>query len=289
MSVAVATKPSSSVAAPAKLTDSQFQLVAGLLHRQTGIHLPETKANFVYSRLSKRLRSLDMSSFDDYCALVNSTTGTGELSQMCTALTTNVTRFFREPHHFDHLKQKVLPQLLDAARAGERVRIWSSACSSGEEPYSIALTILSMMPDALNYDIKILATDINPNVVAKGREGIYPAADVESDIESSLRDKWFRKEGTSMRASDELRSLIAFKELNLIGDWPMKGPFQFIFCRNVVIYFDEPTTQMLWSRFAQLLCNNGHLYIGHSERVSGDATSYLHGDGVTTYQYRGNL
>ncbi len=265
------------------LTDAEFKRVAGILRKETGIHLPESKASLVYSRLARRLRSTGLQNFDEYCGFVSSAKGAEELRQMCAALTTNVTRFFRESHHFEHMKNVSLPPLLKAAKAGERVRIWSSACSSGEEPYSIALTVLSMMPDAASYDIKILATDINPHMVAKGKEGAYPAGDA-TDIPAADQKRWMTVEDDTITAKDEVKSLITFKELNLVGDWPMRGQFQIIFCRNVVIYFDDATTSGLWTRFSKLIPEGGHLYVGHSERVNGPAASVLQGAGVTIYE-----
>jgi chemotaxis protein methyltransferase CheR len=271
-------------------TEEDFRRIAAMLHGDAGISLPESKATLVYSRLAKRLRALGLESFRDYCALVADAEGADERMKMLAALTTNVTRFFREPHHFDHLKTKVLPPLLDAARKGGRVRLWSAACSSGQEPYSIALTILSLMPDAARYDIKVLATDIDPNVVAEGREGVYSEAAV-GPVPAAMRDRWFHPHGTGERrswaAAEELRELVSFRELNLIGAWPMKGPFQAVFCRNVVIYFADDTQATVWSRFVPLLDAQGALYIGHSERVTGDAAARLRTDGITTYRLLG--
>jgi chemotaxis protein methyltransferase CheR len=180
----------------------------------------------------------------------------------------------------------VAPPLIAAAQRGDRVRLWSSACSSGEEPYSIALTLLSLAPNLANFDIKILATDIDPNMVACGERGIYPEKALAS-VPANLRERWFRAargEDGELRATDELRRLVAFKQLNLIGAWPMKGRFQAIFCRNVVIYFDQPTQAKLWTRFASALAPNGVLYIGHSERLSGPAVGVFKSEGVTTYR-----
>jgi len=238
----------------------------------------------VYSRLAKRLRALGLNSFKDYCALVAGAEGLDERQKMLAALTTNVTRFFREPHHFDHLRDKVLPPLLEAARRGGKVRIWSAACSSGQEPFSIAMTILSLMPEAPQKNVRILATDIDPNMVAEGRGGAY-APHLLEGIPETYRKRW-----TSSRAdgrvqmSDDLRSLITFNELNLIGDWPMKGKFDAIFCRNVAIYFEDDTQSRLWSRFAPLNAPGGVLYIGHSERIQGPAVADYKPDGVTTYR-----
>jgi chemotaxis protein methyltransferase CheR len=179
--------------------------------------------------------------------------------------------------------------LLDAARRGGAVRIWSAACSSGQEPYSMALAILSLLPEAPSRDIKILATDIDPNVIEKGREGVYTPAELR-DVPADVKRRWFtpapaRGEG-NLRVADDLRSLVAFRPLNLIGAWPMRGPFHAIFCRNVVIYFEEATQSKLWSRFLPLLARGGCLYIGHSERVTGPALSGFDSVDITTYRTR---
>ena len=269
-------------------TEDDFARIAKMLHDDAGIYLPEVKATLVYSRLAKRLRALGLQSFRDYCAILTEEGGGGERQQMLAALTTNVTRFFREPHHFEHLKTRVLPPLLDHARKGGRVRLWSAACSTGPEPYSMALTVLSLMPDAAKYDLRILATDIDPNVVAEGRRGVYRNDAVEP-IPGDLRTRWMQRVNQdgefAWSAGEEMRKLIAFRELNLIGSWPMTGTFDAIFCRNVVIYFEEETQARVWSRFKPLLTREGRLYIGHSERLNGPAAAAFVSDGLTTYRF----
>jgi chemotaxis protein methyltransferase CheR len=231
---------------------------------------------------------LQIDSFREYCKLLAASSD--ERVNMLAALTTNVTRFFREPHHFEHLKTHVLPSLLEAARQGAPVRLWSAGCSSGQEPYSIALTILALMPEAASHDIRILATDIDPLMVAKGGRGVYGSAELR-DVPLEARRRWFEAapaEGRGcLRAGEELRALVAFRALNLNGDWPMRGTFQAIFCRNVVIYFDEQTQSQLWSRIRPFLSPGGCLYIGHSERVSGPALEAFDNIDITTYRLRG--
>ena len=271
-------------------TEEDFARIAKMLHDDAGIYLPEVKATLVYSRLAKRLRALGLQSFRDYCALLTEEGGAmvGERQQMLAALTTNVTRFYREPHHFEHLKTRVLPPLLDHARRGGRVRLWSAACSTGPEPYSMALTVLSLMPEAAKYDIRILATDIDPNVVAEGKRGIYRADAVEP-IPTDLRGRWMQRVNQdgefAWSVGEDMRQMVQFRELNLIGQWPMKGPFDAIFCRNVVIYFEEETQAKVWSRFKPLLTREGRLYIGHSERLNGPAAAAFVSDGLTTYRF----
>ncbi|HEY1736663.1 MAG TPA: protein-glutamate O-methyltransferase [Methylovirgula sp.] len=271
------------------MTATDFRQIADMLHADAGIHLPESKATLVYSRLIKRLRALGLKSFRDYCALVAERGGADERQQMLAALTTNVTRFFREPHHFEHLRKDVLPTLIETAKRGGRVRLWSAACSNGAEPYSIALTLLSAFPNVTTCDVKILATDIDPNMVAEASAGLYNDAALQP-VPADLRLRYFtstrHENGKMWQASDALRSLIGFRELNLVGSWPMRGKFDVIFCRNVVIYFEEGTQARLWSRFVPHMMPGGRLYIGHSERLSGPAATMFESEGITTYRLK---
>lgn len=266
------------------LRAEDFRAIAAMLRADAGIALPESKATLVYSRLAKRLRALGLDSFREYCALASGPAGAEERRHMLTALTTNVTRFFREPHHFEHLKTVALPPLLEAARRGGRVRLWSAACSTGQEPFSVALTVLSVLPDAAKFDVKVLATDIDPVVLAEAQEGRYAESCV-SAVPPELRQRWFNRDNDGgWRASEGVRQLIAFREMNLIGAWPVKGPFHAIMCRNVAIYFDEDTQAAVWNRFAPLVGPGGHLYIGHSERLNGPAARCFETAGLTTYR-----
>jgi chemotaxis protein methyltransferase CheR len=272
------------------LTRKDLSEIAAMIYADAGIYLNETKASLVYSRLSKHIRQLGLKGFREYCALVSSPAGASARKEMLSHLTTNFTRFFRENHHFEHLKSEVLPEFLARARNGGRVRIWSAACSDGQEPYSIALTVLSLMPNVADYDFRILATDIDPKILAVARAGAYDANALET-VNPAMRKQFFRETDTGGRQKwqidDRVKRLITFNELNLMAQWPFKGPFDVIFCRNVVIYFDEPTQMKIWSRFAGMLGDNGHLYIGHSERVSGEAKNQFDNIGITTYRYTG--
>jgi chemotaxis protein methyltransferase CheR len=264
--------------------------IAAMIYSDAGIFLNETKASLVYSRLSKHIRQLGLKDFRSYCELVSSQAGVAERKEMLSHLTTNFTRFFRENHHFDHLRTEVLPGLISRLKAGGRVRIWSAASSDGQEPYSIALTCLSVMQNIADYDFKILATDIDPKILAIARQGAYDAAALES-VSPQMRKQWFQEVSIAgkpkWQVADAVKRLITYNELNLMAAWPFKGKFDVIFCRNVVIYFDEPTQMRIWSRFAELLPEAGHLYIGHSERVSGDAKALFDNTGITTYKFIG--
>lgn len=258
-------------------TWSDFRQIAELVHSEAGIVLTESKVNLVYSRLAKRIRAIGLRSFREYCALIQGEEGVDERQQMIAAMTTNVTRFFRESHHFDHLRAQVLPELIEGARKGGKVRLWSAGCSSGEEPYSIALTILDMAPEAAGYDIRILATDIDPEMLRRGNTGIYPVRQM-GDIPLEMRRRWFRplqgSGGSDLEVGEELRELVRFRELNMLREWPMKGRFDIIFCRNVMIYFDDETQNTVWGRFAEILRPGGTLCIGHSERITVGAHPY---------------
>jgi chemotaxis protein methyltransferase CheR len=265
------------------LSRDDFNRISQMIYADAGIHLAEGKAALVYARLAKRLRGLRMQAFSDYCDLVSSPEGASERQEMLTSLTTNVTRFFREPHHFEHLKTHVLPPL---AQRRARARFWSAACSTGQEPYSIAFTLLSLWPDAAKHDVKILATDIDRNVLAAAEAGVY-AENLLEGVSVDMRRRFFEPAGAEFRVIAEARRLITFRPLNLIEAWPMQGQFDAIFCRNVVIYFDEPTQQGIWEKFAPRLAPEGALYIGHSERVTGPAAARLRSDGVSTYRLAG--
>ncbi|RYH09739.1 protein-glutamate O-methyltransferase CheR [Tropicimonas sp. IMCC6043] len=266
-----------------------FETLARIAREEAGLVIPPEKAAMVFSRVSKRLRALGISDRSVYCKMLESRDETAERRQLVSALTTNVTSFFREPHHFDTLKEAILPELTGRARAGERVRIWSAGCSTGPEPYSIAMAVFEKCPEALDLDIKILATDIDPAALATARSGSYSSSQV-SAISEDRRRLFFRKPDASThgsecaQVSDRLTGLISFRELNLLASWPMKFKFDVIFCRNVVIYFDRETQNALWPRFAQACRPGGYLFVGHSERLDDDSLPHFRSVGTTTYQ-----
>ena len=250
-------------------TETDFARIRVYVKEHTGINLSEAKKNMVYSRLSRRLRQLNMTSFSAYWDRVTAA-GSDEQGDFINAITTNLTAFFRENHHFEFLSDTLLPKLVKDNQHTRKLRIWSAGCSTGEEPYSIAMTLLENVPDAAKWDIKILATDLDTNVLAHAQAGIYDAERVRS-LPDSRKKRWFKRgsgaNAGSVRASNELRNLINFRQLNLMGQWPMKGPFDFMFCRNVVIYFDKPTQKVLFDRYAGMLVEDGHIFLGHSETL----------------------
>lgn len=251
-----------------RFTDKDFIYIRKLVAEKTGIHLSEAKRDMVYSRLSRRLRTLNLDRFDRYCELLKDDKH-DEMVQFINAITTNLTAFFRENHHFEYLKNTVLPGLF-RTKADKRIRIWSAGCSTGEEPYSIAVIVKELARSHPGWDIKILATDLDTNVVQKASSGIYSMQRVNGISKERLHN-YFQKSSDiktdEIRVARELRELITFKQLNLMHDWPMKGPFDVIFCRNVVIYFDKNTQRKLFDRYANLLSDDGHLFIGHSESL----------------------
>ena len=251
------------------LTDAQFQRISILLQSVCGIALNTGKQELVRGRLAKRLRALGLSNFSAYLAHLEADASGEELTQMVDVLTTNKTSFFREPQHFAHLAQNVLPAL--AARGG-RVRLWSAGCSSGEEPYSLAIVLCECLPESDRPDARILATDICTRMVAATREALY-GEEALRGVAPGLVQKHFVRVGTERprryRVADHVRRIVRPARLNLMEAWPMTGPFDIIFCRNVMIYFDRPTRQGLVERFWRILAPGGHLFVGHSESLTG--------------------
>lgn len=266
------------------LTDAEFADIAAYTHRAFGLHLVPSKREMVFARLIKRLKHTGMQDFTSYLAFVRHPENEQERNEFLSALTTNVTHFFREPHHFTYLRAAILAPLIDQARLGKKLRIWSAGCSAGQEAFSLAMTVLSLCPEAARHDIKILATDIDKRILGIAQKGIYPVA--EYSAIPAEHHRFLETDGPdakTFRMAQPLHDLVSFAELNLIADWPMRGQFDIIFCRNVAIYFDANTQVRLWNRFAQLLPLGGHLFIGHSERVSGPASNMLKSVGVTAY------
>lgn len=249
----------------ADLTDSQFQTVARLVYRICGINLKDGKEALVRARLMKRLRALRMASIDEYIALIESSGGADELGVMIDVMTTNKTSFYREPEHFFFLRDHVLKGF-----RGPRLRLWSAACSSGEEPYTLAILVHEYLPQLLRCDVRILATDISTRMLEKARTGIY-AEDLLRPLPAEFRHKYFNRIGknpATWQVKEAVRRLVTLARLNLMDVWPMRGPFDVIFCRNVMIYFDRATQQQLIDRFYELLAAGGYLMVGHSEGLS---------------------
>jgi chemotaxis protein methyltransferase CheR len=257
-----------------KFTDADFSKVRELVRRSIGISLAESKRELVYGRLVRRLRHLGLDSFTEYLSRLEGDSE-AELEQFCNALTTNLTAFFRERHHFDYLARGILPGLLQRNAKSRRIRIWSAGCSTGEEAYSIAIVVREVLGDLAGWDLRILASDVDSSVLAHASAGIYDGERFER-IETGRRERWFRTQAGGRRheARPELKSLIAFRRLNLIESWPMRGTFDVIFCRNVIIYFDKPTQRDIVARMAELQRDGDHLILGHSESLLSVTNRY---------------
>lgn len=253
------------------LSDVQFKFICNVVYDTTGIVLDERKREMVYRRLMRRTRDLKLPSFEAYCQLLKNDPDS-ELPSFINVITTNLTSFFREKHHFDYLEETFIPQHLSKYRHTRRLRIWSAACSTGEEPYSLALTLMNAMSDLLKtWDVKVLATDLDTDVLATAMSGIYKTDRIEAIPETMVK-RWFKR-GTGanadkVRINPQVAKLITFKPLNLLHQWPMRGPFDVIICRNVLIYFDKATQQKLINRYHKLLRPGGLLILGHSESLT---------------------
>ncbi len=254
------------------LSASEFDEIRRLVLEHTGIALAASKRELVYSRLVRRLRRLKLDGFRAYIALL-SRGETAELEQFTNAITTNLTSFFREPHHFDYLSETVLPQIERKNASTRRLRIWSAGCSTGEEAYSIAIALLEAKARFRGWDVRILATDLDSQVIATAAAGEYAIERLEKL--SAARRSWFGElDGGCAVAGKELKSLVSFRRLNLLHDWPFKGSFDVIMCRNVVIYFDRSTQCALFERMAARQRASDHLFIGHSESLYKVCASY---------------
>ncbi|MFI4869089.1 MAG: CheR family methyltransferase [Steroidobacterales bacterium] len=263
------------------MSDQDFQRIRCLVRDRLGIALAESKRELVYGRLSRRLRALGLRDFGSYLQLIEAG-GADELQHFCNAITTNLTSFFRESHHFDYLAQLLLPALERGHGSAARLRIWSAGCSTGEEPYSIAMAMLENMADLRDRDVRILATDIDTNVLSHAHAGVYGSERVEK-MDSGRVQRWFERapDGQTFMVRDELKRLISFKPLNLMDDWPMQGPIDVIFCRNVMIYFDRDTQRQIVGRMAALQRPGDHLILGHSESLLQVSKQYrLVGDTI---------
>jgi chemotaxis protein methyltransferase CheR len=265
-------------------TDADFRFLVNLAREHAGIALAESKRNLIYSRLSRRLRALRLRSFHDYRDYLAA--NSAELEGFINAISTNLTKFFREPHHFEHLREHVIAGFAEIGvkKPGARLRIWSAGCSTGEEPYTIAAVLRRELPQVHRHDVRVLATDIDTDVLAKGERAEYPLAALE-DVPRTYRE-YFQNSGSksgSIAIGDDLRSLIAFRRLNLMEAWPFGGKFDAIFCRNVMIYFDGATKSALIDRYTEQLHVGGFLYIGHSESLIGSHRK-LDLVGRTTYR-----
>jgi chemotaxis protein methyltransferase CheR len=254
-------------------SEQEFSYIAKLVNDYAGIDLPTQKTKLVDSRLSRRMRELNIKTHEEYIAFVEANKEQ-EIPNMINAITTNVTKFFREKHHLDHLSSILLDLINNSAE--KRIRIWSAGCSTGQEPYSIAMTVAEHISaiKQKNIDIKILATDIDTEVLAKASAAIYDKED-QKDIPLEYVNKYcVSLPNEKFEIASCIKDLVSFKPLNLMDQWPISGKFDIIFCRNVVIYFNKDTQKVLFSRFAQVSHPKAYLFIGHSENLQTISNDY---------------
>ncbi|HWA19207.1 MAG TPA: protein-glutamate O-methyltransferase CheR [Devosia sp.] len=268
------------------LSDREYARIRARVYAEAGIALSDAKRMLAVSRLAKILRRNKFASFDAYLDFLEQD-GTAEDAQIfVNALTTNLTRFWREEHHFVHLATHVAGIIAERKGAPDRrrLRIWSAGCSTGQEPYTIALTLLDRFPELARWDFKILATDIDTAVLSKAMGGIYPGSELHELTPEKAR-LFERLPDGRVKVPEAAASLVSFKPLNLLVPWPMRGKFEAVFCRNVTIYFDKRTQAELFSRFADILTPGGVLYVGHSENL-GSQSHHFQIVGKTAYQVR---
>ena len=258
------------------LSPREFALFQGLIHREAGIHLSEAKQALLVGRLSRRLRELGISSFGAYYAYATDPRNASEQVELINRICTHETHFFREPRQFEFLEQTVIPGWQADAQAGsraKRVRVWSAGCSSGEEPYSLAMSLLSHCPADAGWDVEILATDISTQVLQRARAATWPIAKADEVPGAYLKRFMLRGRGEhqgQMKAGPEIRSIVKFQQVNLNAERvPVAGPFDLILCRNVLIYFDAPGRERIARRLLSLLTPEGLLFLGHAESLNG--------------------
>jgi chemotaxis protein methyltransferase CheR len=267
-----------------RFTVDDFNVLRKMSNEYSGIQVPDERFDMFYSRLSKRVRKLGLNDFKEYCAYLRSN-HEDEFTEFINAITTNLTSFFREQHHFDFLRKIIVPELLSRNKNTKEINVWSAGCSTGEEPYSIAMTLLESVPK--DWKVKILATDLDTQVLHTASTGVY-TEDRIADLPTDILKRWFLKSKTSpnhVKVKADLQDIIQFKQLNLMQEFPMKTPFDVIFCRNVLIYFDRETKAALAKRYAKLLVSKSWLFIGHSESLNQISNEF---ELVSTTTYRKN-
>jgi chemotaxis protein methyltransferase CheR len=266
---------------------SDFDTISKIIYGESGNVLPVGKATLVHSRLSRRLRDRGLETFSQYVSLIQQDHDERRIA--VALLTTNHTYFFREDHHFNHFRDHVRGDLIRRAKGGETIRFWSAGCSSGEEVYSLAFSLLgperSTGLQLAQGKFAFLASDLTDSVLETGRTALYSKADIAA-VPDALRRNWTKESDNNVQIVDQIRNLVRFRRLNLLREWPFTRVFNVIFCRNVMIYFDEPTKEVLVERMAECLEPGGYLYIGHSERLPGASGRHFEMVGKTIYRKR---
>ena len=249
-------------------TETHFQFLKAKALEMTGIHLEDTKREMIYSRISRIIRQHNLKSFNEYCETLTQPTPQ-IIEDFINAITTKLTSFMRENHHFTYLQSNILPEIIQANEKTRRARIWSAGCSSGEEPYSISFFVYNEFKDKPSWDVKILATDIDEKILSVCKEGVYPIEEIKKSFNDLEVNTYFIKDLNKLnycQVKNEYKNLIHFKMMNLMdGVWPMRGQFDVIFCRNVLIYFAREKQIELIKRFTSMIAPGGYLILGHSE------------------------
>ncbi len=263
------------------LSDSHFEFLRELAMKETGISLEESKRPMLQARLMRRLTRLNLDSIDEYVSKLDNPNGR-ELASFINLVTTNLTFFFREPIHYAYLTKTALPDLLARSEATAPIRIWSAGCSTGQEPYSLAISIKSMA-NPPKVDPKLLCTDINGEVLETGKLGRFKREDLRGLTQAQVKT-WFDPiDESCFEVKHELKSMLLFKQLNLFSHWPIRGPIDIVFCRNVMIYFSREQQKELVSRFAEIIAVGGYLFLGHSESLAFETNRFSRVS-TTTYQ-----
>lgn len=251
------------------LSDAEFEKLRDLVFKVSGISLAQTKKELVVSRFTKRVKALKLQSFSDYYDLLVSSSGFSEVQNFINSITTNKTDFFREAHHFDFITSTFIPQVV---ASGKRVvRVWSAACSTGEEPYTIAMVMAKHLVEPYNIPVKILATDIDTSVLKTAARGVYESGVLNTVPEEYMKRYFLRGKGESLglfKIKDEIKQMVTFKQLNFIApEYPITSTFDMIFCRNVIIYFNPETKKLVVNRLFRYLNDGGYIMMGHSEAL----------------------
>ncbi|MCY1125363.1 chemotaxis protein [Frigidibacter sp. RF13] len=266
---------------PVDRTPFYIAAISRRVEEEAGLLLPPSRYPMIEARLKRRLARLDLGSYRDYLRLIDGPDGATERATLLGLLTTHVSHFFREPHHFQMMRDRLLPPLIAEAQAGRKLRFWSAGGAAGQEAYSLALTLLDLVPNAALLNIEILATDLDAAQTARAARAHYPTAAL-AEIPPPFRQHCLPSSG-GFTLSDSVRGLVRCRTQNLHADWQAEPPFHAILCRNVLIYFEPKARERLISRFAGALTNGGWLLLGHADRMTGPAAAHLNALGQTVY------